>query len=80
MLAQMLAESARDTAQLLCPLHDVLVANIVVVILNEVLNFVFKFGNFPDSQRDLTLSLPWPHQGSIECFRGQVCRKKGYRM
>ncbi len=42
----MFAESARDPAQLLCPLHDVFMANIVAMFQKELLNFVFEFGNF----------------------------------
>ncbi len=78
-LPQMLAEPAWEPSKLFCPLHDVFAANIIGMFHNELLNFVLKFDNFSQGQRDLALSLPWPHQGSIEGFRGQVCREKGYR-
>ena len=34
-------------------------------------------GNLLRRQRDLTLSLSWPNQRPIECFRSQIGREKG---
>ena len=72
----MLAEPAGNPPQLCCPFRNVSAADIVAMLHNQLLNFILKPGNFFLRQRNLTLSLSWPNQRPIECFRSKIGGEK----
>ena len=64
----MCPEAANNAAKLFGCLRYVFAANVVRVLLDELLDFVLQDGDFRHGQSNFVLSISWPNQRPIEGF------------